>query len=164
MNRNILCSLIVLIVIVVSTLIVIKKNVDLVEYKNNLYSIKYDSTWKKSEKSDKEFKLIHKRSKATLDIKVKEIDDSYIDTDLDELIDDIVYGIKKQNNEYKLLSKDKLDNNSYSYMFENDNNNVLVNIYKKDNNIVFIYYEAEFKYFDIVLDSVDSIIESFKFI
>ena len=48
------------------------------------------------------------------------------------------------------------------YLYEKDDDQVLVNIYKKDNVLVILYYNALSKYFDIVLDSADTIIDSLE--
>ena len=63
-----------------------------------------------------------------------------------------------------MLSSDDISDKyqAMSYMFENDSKNVLVNIYKKDAKLIIVYYEAEFKSYDIVLDSVDSILDSLE--
>jgi hypothetical protein len=49
---------------------------------------------------------------------------------------------------------------SYSYLYENESNQVLVNVYKKDTKVIITYYEASNEYYDIVLDSVDTILDS----
>ena len=128
------------------------KNVD-----NDNFKINYDSTWKLSNTNDGVL-LIHKKSKATLDIKCKILDDTFIDTNLDDLIDDIMYSVKEQNSDYHLISIEEDINDKYdscSYLYEKDNEQVLVNVYKKDTKLVIAYYSCESDYFDIVLDSVD---------
>ena len=71
----------------------------------------------------------------------------------------------KQNEGYALISVDdyfKEDIESYSYLYEKDDEQALVNIYKKDKKLIIIYYVNSSNYFDIVLDSVDSILNSFE--
>lgn len=140
----------------------INKSISIKTYSNYSFSVKYDSTWKVKD-GNNELILTHKKSNGTLSIKVKELDVSYIDTNLNDLIKDIMYSVEEQNKEYKLISID--DNvsdkyESYSYLYENNSDNVLVNVYKKDTKLVFVYYESNIEYFDIVLDSVDEIINS----
>ena len=140
----------------------INKSISIKTYSNDSFSVKYDSTWKVKD-GNNELILTHKKSNGTLSIKVKELDVSYIDTNLNDLIKDIMYSVEEQNKEYKLISID--DNvsdkyESYSYLYENNSDNVLVNVYKKDTKLVFVYYESNIEYFDIVLDSVDEIINS----
>ena len=95
----------------------------------------------------------------------KEVEDNYIDTDLSDVIKDIVFEIESQNEDFVLI--DTEDNISeeydgYSYLYEKDNEQVLVNIYKKDSKLVIAYYSACYEYFDVVLDSVDSMLKSLE--
>ena len=53
---------------------------------------------------------------------------------------------------------------SYSFLYEKGMEQVLVNIYKKDNKLVIAYYKANSEYYDIVLDSVDIILDSLEII
>lgn len=127
------------------------------------FNVEYDSTWKKLNNS--EFKLKHKKTGSILSIQSKEIEDNYIDTELKYLINDIVYSIEEQNSDYKLINtnsdiSDKYE--AFSYLYEKDMKQVLVNIYKKNNKIVIAYYEADSKVYDIVLDSVDTILASLE--
>ena len=127
------------------------------------FNVEYDSTWRKV--GNNEFKLKHKKTGSILNIQSKEIEENYVDTDLKYIINDIVYSIEEQNPEYKLINfnnnvSDKYD--AYSYLYEKDMKQVLVNIYKKNNKIVIAYYEADSKYYDIVLDSVDTILASLE--
>lgn len=127
------------------------------------FNVEYDSTWRKVGNS--EFKLKHKKTGSVLSIQSKEIEENYIDTELKYIVNDIVYSIEEQNPEYKLINSsdnvsDKYD--AYSYLYEKDMQQVLVNIYKKNNKIVIAYYEADSKYYDIVLDSVDTILASLE--
>ena len=78
---------------------------------------------------------------------------------------DIIYGIEEQNKDYRLINmfdspSDKYQ--SYSYLYENESNQVLVNVYKKDTKVIITYYEASNEYYDIVLDSVDTILNSLE--
>lgn len=136
--------------------------VKLIEYKNDLFSIKYDTTWRvKSSKN--ELSLVHKKSNAVFRVQAKKIDDRYMDTKLADIIDEVLFSIESQNTDYKLINKiynaeDKYEN--YSYLYENEMNQVLVSVYKKDNKLVIAYYEAQSEYFDIVLDSVDMMLDS----
>lgn len=131
--------------------------------KKGIFNVQYDSSWKlvRSE----ELKLEHKKTGSIINIQSKKIDDKYIDTELKYLINDIIYSIEKQNIDYKLIniSEDvskKYD--AYSYLYENNKEQVLVNVYKKDNILVIAYYQADSEVYDIVLDSVDTIFASLE--
>lgn len=131
-------------------------------FTNDDFSIKYDTTWKK-EKDKEGLKLKHKKSKAKFIVQTKILDDNYYSTELKDIIDDIVYSIEKQNSGYSLISvfdspSDKYD--SYSYLYEDYSTQALVSIYKLDNKVIIVYYEAENEYFDIVLDSVEAMLDS----
>ena len=43
-----------------------------------------------------------------------------------------------------------------------DKEQVLVNVYKKGNKLVIAYYQADSEVYDIVLDSVDTILSSLE--
>lgn len=127
------------------------------------FTVEYDSTWKKV--GNNEFKLKHKKTGSILNIQSKEIEDNYIDTELKYIINDIVYSIEEQNPDYKLINTSSDISTKYeafSYLYEKDMKQVLINIYKKNNKIVIAYYEADSNVYDIVLDSVDTILASLE--
>ena len=133
------------------------------EYSNDNYSIKYDTTWKVINK--KELSLEHRKSKSTFNIVVKELESNYYDTKLKDIIKDIVYDVESQNEEFKLINIEENISDKYegfSYLYEKGNEQVLVNIYKKDNKLILAYYSASNEYFDIVLDSVDNMFNSLE--
>jgi len=135
-------------------------------YSNSNFRVSYDSTWKVKD-SDNELRLIHKRTKSELRIQCKILDTNFINTSLGDLIDDIIYSVEQQNKGYSLINRelnisDKYE--GYAYLYENNDKQVLVHIYKKDAKLIIVYYEAESKYYDIVLDSVDMILDSLEFV
>lgn len=78
-----------------------------------------------------------------------------------------MYSIQLQNENYKLLSSQdyKLTNNqisSYKLLYENGNNQIMVVLYKLNDELVMISYEASKDYFDILLDSVNNMINKFN--
>ena len=136
------------------------------QYVSDNFIVSYDSTWKVLNNKD-ELLLEHKKSKAVLSIQCKELDYNYVDTKLKDIINDIVYGIEEQNTEYNLINIEDSPSSlyeSYSYLYEKDNEQVLVNVYKKDTKLIVVYYEASNDYYDIVLDSVDTILDSLEII
>ncbi len=136
------------------------------EFSNNDFKIKYDSTWKAVDKKQG-IKLKHRKTDSVLNIQCKILESNYIDTKLSDIISDIVYSIEMQNTDYKLINKLNSSNDeyeSYSYLYENNDSQALVTIYKKDNKLVIVYYNAQSEYFDIVLDSVDNILSSIEII
>ena len=136
------------------------------EYNNNDFKIKYDTTWKITDKK-KGLELEHKKSGSVINIQCKILDKSYMDTKLKDIIVDIKDSIEDQNKEYKLININNdysFNYDSYSYLYENEEFQTLVSIYKKDNKIIFIYYEADSEYYDVVLDSAENIFSSLEII
>lgn len=127
------------------------------------YSFKYDKTWK-LKKDEKKTELIHKKTNSILNIQSKIIEKNYIDISLNNLISDISRSIEEQNPEYRLINRTSNNDRyeSFSYLYEAKEEQVLVNIYKENNKIVIIYYSAPSEYFDIVLDSVDTILDNLE--
>ncbi len=131
-------------------------------YENSYFSVEYDSTWKVVEESGL-LELNHRKSDSVLNIQCKVISDNFSNTDLTNLVSEIVYSIEEQNEGYELIAVAEDISSKYegfSYLYEKDMEQVLVNIYKKDSKLIIAYYEASSEYYDIVLDSVDSILNS----
>ena len=142
-------------------------NIKLTEYKNSFFTINYDSTWKvKSNKN--ELHLIHKKTNSIFRLQGKYLSSRYMDTKLTDIIDDIMFSIESQNDNYKLINKLYNDDDnkyeSYSFLYEDDMDQVLVKVYKKDSKLIIAYYEAQSEYFDIVLDSVDIMLDSLEIV
>lgn len=138
-------------------------SVNMMGTKDGVFKVDYDSTWKLVNKE--EFMLKHKKTGSIISIQSKILEDSYVDTELKYLIQDIMYSIEEQNKDYKLINmSDEVNSeyDSYSYLYEKDMEQVLVNVYKKGNKLVIAYYQADSEVYDIVLDSVDTILASLK--
>ena len=138
-------------------------SVDMKDAKEGIFTVDYDSTWRLVNKD--EFTLKHKKTGSIISIQSKILEERYVDTELKYLIQDIMYSIEEQNQDYKLINvNDKNDSNYelFSYLYEKDMEQVLVNIYKKGNKLVVAYYKADSEVYDIVLDSVDTILASLK--
>ena len=159
----IIISFIFLLTIVIS-LLIFNNKIRIKNYNNEYYSLKYDTTWKQK-KDNSAFILEHKKSKGHFTIKTKILDDYYIDTEISSIIDDILVDIMHQNKNYKLISmyENQILDNSRSYLFENNDEQVLVHICKRNQLLLITYYENDSNYYDIVLDSVETIINSIEF-
>ena len=160
--------LLIIIVIVITILIVVKKNE---KHNNELqlttenYSLIYDDTWEINKQENNSIDLIHKKSKSSINILIIELEDDIKYKVLDEIFDSFLYNIKEQNNDYSLLNKEKTyfnDIDAYKLLYENDNYQDLVYIYKQGGRVVTITYEAPKEYFDILIDNANNIIKSFK--
>lgn len=138
------------------------KNSSIKKVSEDTYAFEYDTTWKLKEKKKDSIVLKHS-SGSKITIQITELADEYRYATIDELIDELIYNIQKQNNDYKLISKkeDKLTKdefNGYKLLYENEKEQVMVNLYKKSDKLVSIRYEANNDYFDILLDSVHNIV------
>lgn len=134
------------------------------DYDNEYFKIQYDTTWKVIDNKDKLI-LKHKASDSILNIQVKLLEKNFINIKLSDIINDVIYSVEEQNKEYNLINvvdnpNDKYE--SYSYLYEKDNEQVLVNIYKENTLLVIAFYQADSEYYDIVLDSVDTILNSLE--
>ena len=88
-----------------------------------------------------------------------------IDTNLKELTKEITSSIEEQNEGFSLISVEEGSHDNYqsfSYLYEKGEEQALVTMYKKDTKLVIAYYVARSTYYDIVLDSVDSILDSLE--
>ena len=131
------------------------------------YSLKYDSSWKIKEKKDNYVSLNHKSSKSLLKIEVIDLDKEYKYSDIDDLIDEIVYNIGQQNKTYKLISKQKdiftkYEFKGYKLLYETDTEQVMIMTFKKSDKLIVASYEAKNKYFDMLIDSVQNIVYNFN--
>lgn len=145
----------------------LKPNSELKLVDTSNYSLKYDKSWKVKEEKENYIILSHKSSKSKLKIEIIELDKEYKYSIIDDLIDEIIYNISNQNKTYKLISnhKDtftKMEFNGYKLLYEVDNEQVMINTYKKSDKLIFISYETTNEYFDILLDSVQNIIYNFN--
>ncbi|MBQ6497970.1 MAG: hypothetical protein IJI58_04585 [Bacilli bacterium] len=129
---------------------------------NENYAIQYDKTWKIKEKKENSIVLKHS-SGSKVTIQIAELADEYRYSSIDDLIDEVIYSVQKQNSNYKLISKneDKLTKykyKGYKLLYENDKEQAMLCLYKKSDKLITIRYEADDRYFDILLDSVHYII------
>ena len=163
--------LLLLAVVILSGSLVIfltlKKKSQVNKYENDYYTFIYDRNWKvKTAKKDNV--VLDNKKDAILNINIIELDSEQRYLSIDQLIDSVVYDIEKQNTGYKLISKKntKVTKNNldgYKYLYENKDNEVMLVVTKYSNKLLVFSYEATSKNFDIVLDSVESIIYNFNF-
>ena len=143
-----------------------EKNNIIKEINEKKYSLKYDDTWKIKEKEENRITLKH-NSGSEITFEINKLENDYKYLAIEDFIDDLMYSIQLQNENYKLLSSQdyKLTNNqisSYKLFYENGNNQIMVVLYKLNDELVMISYDASKDYFDILLDSVNSMINKFN--
>lgn len=136
------------------------------EYKNDKYAFKYDTSWKIKEKKDESIKLVHNKD-SEINIQIVSLEEEYKYSTSDDILDELLFNLEKQNSSYKLLSKEKDLITKYKYdgyklLYENDESQVLVIMGKKADKVLLVTYEATNKYFDILLDSVQNIVYDFQ--
>ncbi len=130
------------------------------------YSFTYDSTWSIRLKKENSVLLKHKKG-PVLKIVVTDIQEDYKYDNLSSTIDNILYNIEKENTNITLMNKQpvKINNNdSYKVLYENKklSKNTLLTIIKESNKLIICDFSAKNKYFDLLLDSQDDIISTFK--
>lgn len=145
---------------------ILNSNSKLITLKEKNYSLKYDNSWKVKDKNKEDISLIHKSSKSLLKIEIISLSDENKYTDMDSLIEEVLYSISKQNKKYNLISKQKStftksEYAGYKLLYENDKEQVMIMTFKKSDKLVIASYEANNKYFDMVLDSAENIIYNF---
>ena len=137
----IITALIVLLIGVCVLMLFNNKNLSIKKVNVDSYAFQYDDTWKLKEMNIDNIILKHS-SGSKITIQITDLVDEYRYATMDELIDELIYSIQKQNSNYKLISKkaDKLTKyefNGYKLLYENEQEQVMVNLYKKGDNTTF---------------------------
>ena len=117
------------------------------DFENDNYVLKYDKSWSIKEKDDYSI-LLKQGSKAKIKIEIIELTDESKYSSIEDLIDEIIYNIEKQNDNYKLLSKkettvSKYEYNGFKLLYENKDSQVMTTVYKKSDKLIMINYEAD---------------------
>lgn len=162
----IICCTITIIGVILILLFNNFNNIKIKEYENNNYYLKYDNSWKIKKKESKSITLKHSNN-GLVKIDIIDLSDNARYLTIDEVVDEVIFNIEKRNKEYKLLSKRKEDISKnkisgYRMVYENKDRNVLNSFYKTSDKLVMFTFESKIAYFDILLDSVSSIINSFQ--
>jgi len=143
-----------------------KSKIEIKKYKTSSYSFEYDTTWKISNEKENIVSLKHK-NKSELEIETVYLEDEYKYLEIDTMFDEIVYDISLQNKEFELVSTQngqvtKNQYDGYKLLYESKDTGVMVTVAKVADKLILFTYKADHKYFDILLDSVQSIIYSFS--
>ena len=165
-KKSIMIAVFILVIGIISAIIVKKCILDknnIREIKNSNYEIQYTAEWKKSDVKDTGFVLKNNKAQIKLDIIQIEEKDKY--KDIEELHDDIIYNINNENREYAFLAEEKKNftNNNYEgyqLLYETEEKNVLLILFKDYEKIYLLTYEAPIKEFDFLLESAEDIIYS----
>lgn len=162
---TILIALVIVSIGLVAMFLILKKDLSIKTFKNENYSFVYDSTWKINSENENYIILEHSKG-SKLKIEVVSLQEEYKYSTIDEILDDILYNIEEQNQNYKLLYKEqnfitKNKYDGYVMLYETKGSQAMVNVFKKSDKLIMFTYEAENNYFDILLDSVQNIIYNF---
>ena len=160
-------SIIVVGLIGIILFLTLGNNSSIKEYKNNNYVVKYDNSWKINSKEDKLIVLEHDRE-SKLSIEIIELQEEYKFSNMEDMLDELLYDIETQNKDFKLLykEKDSITKNKYEgyrMLYENTDSQAMVVVAKKSDKLIMFTYEAKNNYFDILLDSVQNITDEEKF-
>ena len=152
---SLLCIMCILLVFTDNKIKIIKEDTDFIVFE-------YDSTWKIKENKNNMIILSHK-SGSRIEINVTKLKNDFAYSSVDEFVDELIFSMSKQNKDYKLINKkeDLITKNSYNgykFLYDNDELQTMVVVYKVGDKLVSIVYEASNDYFDILLDSVQNII------
>lgn len=160
-----LASFIVSVIAVVLYKFLLQPKISLEHFSNSVYTVQYDSTWNLDKKENDKVSLKH--DDATINIEITTLTNDYLYMTLENIIDEISYSISQANPNYYLIGKQNIlvtanQYEGYQLLYENGENQVLLTLFRRENKIVSIIYEAPYEYFDILLDSVKEIIYNFK--
>ena len=169
-KKNLLMSIFVIflvaIVILAAWIFLFKNTSRINKYENNFLSVKYDSSWTLSKTTDDSISFVHKSS-SYIDIKINKLKSNNLNSDISAIADEVKYDIEQQNSNYKLLKEDtkiisKNRYDAYRMLYENGDNQSLVIVLRKDDYIFIVNYTAKDIYFDILLDSFETILTNLK--
>lgn len=137
------------------------------KYKTNYFSLRYDNTWKVLKKENNYLLLTHSTN-SLIDVKASKLSTEYINTNIENMVDEIKYDIEKSHSNYVILKEESTTiteekYSSYKLLYENDNEQTLVVLIKNNKYLLTISYTSKNEYFDILLDSFQTVLGSIKF-
>ena len=154
-------------IIVLTVWIILFKNTSRINtYENTFLKVKYDSSWTLSRTDDDSISLVHKTN-SYIDLKINKLQSKSLNSDISSIADEVKYDIEKQSSNYKLLKEDvkivsKNEYDAYRILYENGDNQSLVIVLRKDDYIFIVNYTAKDIYFDILLDSFETILSNLE--
>ena len=165
---------VMVLVVIIAVFIVIfskvfGKGIKQVDIITNTYSVKYDSTWRAGIYNDNELNLTHKDSKSKINFVIKDLTTNMYGKTVGQIAHNIKENLLESYSNYNCIYEgtDYWNDNmgeSYKYLLENgqEQSQIIVGIHGY--KIVIMNYSAENKYFDILLDSANTIAENFNII
>ena len=157
------------IIIIVGIIIFLtsSKGIQQEEFSTSNYSVKYDTTWKIKSSSDNEIIFVHNNTQSTIDISIADLDSNLYGKTLKQVAQNIKNKIEKEYPDYKCISEHTTYLNediseAYQLLFEDGKRQSLIQIGMYGYKVFISNYTSENQYFDILLDSVQTINSNFK--
>ncbi len=135
-------------------------------YENEYYHFSYDDTWKIE--NEEKFKTVLKhKNGSTVSIEYIPIDEQYQLRNIIDMKEQILYEVRVQNPDYRLLAEEETKvskqlYDGYQALYENGEQQVLVVIMKNMDSILIWNYQASNDSFDILLDSFEYMLDEFS--
>lgn len=154
------------IVILIIWVLFFNNKIYMKNYNRGYLNVKYDDTWKVSKSDDTSITLTHSTN-SIVDIKISKLTSKNKNSDISLIKEEVRYDIMKNNSSYVLINEEEssVTSNNYSaykMLFEaNDAQNLTI-VFKNDKYLCVLNYTALNEYFDILLNSVHSIIGSIE--
>lgn len=136
-------------------------------YETKNYSVKYDTTWKIKNSSDTEIEFLHNGTQSTISISITDLDSNLYGKTLKQIAQNVKNKVEKEYPQYKCISEhitylnDDISE-AYQLLFEDGKRQSLIQVGMYGYKIFISNYTADNKYFDILLDSVQTINSNFK--
>ncbi len=158
------------IVVIIGLIIILLLNhgnkISLVDFTNESFAVKHNSSWNIVSKSTEKIEFKHS-SNSYFKIEILNLTDDSNYKSLDELYSDTLQNLVNMNTEYTVIGKEytTVTNKSlegYKVLLQKDDHQVLSVFVKDSEKLILFTYEADNSYFDILLDSVQSMIYNFS--
>ena len=168
-KKYILVIIVAFIILVIGSFLIVNlvyKKINIKIYDTEYIKFNYDSSWNILSNSDLYVKLENK-NKGIINIELLQLDDNYKYEKLDQILDNLLFDINEQNKNYNLIFKKDITLTNklldgYEVLYETNDSEVMLSIAKNENYLIMFTFEADNKYFDMLLDSVQNIIYNFE--
>lgn len=149
-------------IVLYSAMYFIKSN-SLLKYQSDRISFSYDNSWSVSRLEENIY--LTKKNGSSITISIIEKDDEMLNSSIDDINNNVISDLMDKNENYKKLAEQKMKLTSvyydgYKTLFENNTSESLVFVISSSDYVVVVNYSAKNKYFDMSIDSVESIIGS----
>ncbi len=157
----------IIIIIGIIVFLTSTKGIQQEEFSTKNYSVKYDTTWKIKDCSDNEIIFVHNDTQSVIDISIADLDSNLYGKTIKQIAQNVKNKVEKEYPDYKCISEhitylnDDISE-AYQLLFEDGKRQSLIQIGMYGYKVFISNYTAENQYFDILLDSVQTINASFK--